>query len=219
MVVFGTRPEAIKMAPVIERIRENGRFILKTVVTGQHRKMLDQVLKIFRIKPDYDMNIMLRSQPLHGIVSRCVKGLNNIYRKERPSMVLVHGDTTTTLASALAAYYSMVPVGHVEAGLRSYDPLNPFPEEQNRRLTDALSSYHFAPTAGNKENLLKENINKENIYITGNTVIDALLETAAREVGPVNRILKRLSVRKRVVLITSHRRENLGSPLISECRP
>lgn len=218
MGVFGTRPEAIKMAPLINGLKDNKNFTLKTVVTAQHRKMLDQVLNFFNIKPDYDLNIMIHSQPLHTVISKCVKGLRGIYEKENPDLVLVHGDTATTLASSLAAYYSRIAVGHVEAGLRSYDVFNPFPEEQNRRLTDSLSTFHFAPTGGNRENLLKENISKENIFVTGNTVIDALLQTAKRKLVPENRVLSRLDPLKKVVLVTAHRRENFGSPLREICR-
>ena len=218
VIVFGTRPEAIKMAPVVNGLKKNKNFILKTVVTGQHRKMLDQALAFFNIKPDYDLNIMLSSQSLHMVISKCITGLRDIYEKEKPDIVLVHGDTTTTLGAALASYYSSIPVGHVEAGLRSLDVFNPFPEEQNRRLTDALCTYHFAPTLKNKENLLKENICKKNIFVTGNTVIDILLETARKKIKPENKILRNIVPSRKVVLVTAHRRENFGNPLKEICR-
>ncbi|MFW6134360.1 MAG: non-hydrolyzing UDP-N-acetylglucosamine 2-epimerase [Elusimicrobiota bacterium] len=213
MTVFGTRPEAIKMAPVLERFNQNEKFSLKTVVTAQHREMLDQVLDLFKIKPAYDLNIMVKSQTLHRVASECISGLEKVLRKERPDLVLVHGDTATTLASALASYYCRIPVGHVEAGLRTYDPYNPFPEEQNRRLTDALCTFHLAPTSRNKENLIKENIDPEGIFVTGNTVIDSLLSTANKDIEPENEDLKKIEPSQKIVLLTAHRRENFGEPL------
>lgn len=217
IVVFGTRPEAIKMAPLVARLKRNRNFILRTVVTAQHRKMLDQVLNLFDVKPEYDLNIMMESQTLHRVASKCILGLKKIFDSEKPDLVLVHGDTTTTLASALCSYYTGIPVGHVEAGLRSFDVNNPFPEEQNRRLSDALSLYHFAPTTGNRENLLKESISRENIFVTGNTVIDALMEMVKKNLSPENKKLKSLDLSKKIVLITAHRRENFGQPLRNIC--
>ncbi len=210
--VFGTRPEAIKMAPVIKKLQTNKFFISRVVVTAQHRSMLDDVLEFYNIKPDYDLDIMTKSQSLHRIVARCMVGLKEVFEKEKPDLVLVHGDTTTTLASALSAYYMRIPVGHVEAGLRSYDPNNPFPEEQNRRLVDMLCSCHFAPTSKNKKNLLKENLPHKNIFVTGNTVIDALKDIESKVSRCSGETLKK------IVLITAHRRENFGEPLKQICR-
>jgi UDP-N-acetylglucosamine 2-epimerase (non-hydrolysing) len=216
--IFGTRPEAIKMAPVVKKLDGNRNFISKTIVTGQHRKMLDQVLDFFKIKPAYDLNIMIYSQPLHTVAAKCMHGLRRIYENEKPDLVLIHGDTATALASALAAYYSGIEVAHVEAGLRSYDNFNPFPEEQNRKLADVLSTYHFAPTSGNRANLIKENISSRKIMVTGNTVIDALLETSKKIRRPSDRMLQKLEDNRRVVLVTAHRRENIGKPLERICR-
>ena len=213
IAVFGTRPEALKMAPVIARLKNNKKFNLKTVITAQHRKMLDNVLSLFEIKPNYDLNIMTDNQSLHRIAAKSLSGLKKILDEEKPNMVLVQGDTTTALAASLASCYSRVPVGHIEAGLRSYDNDNPFPEEQNRRVIDCLSSFHFAPTVRNKQNLIKENIPKENIFVTGNTVIDILLETASQNLSPSCKKLRQIKPYEKVVLITVHRRENFGRPL------
>ncbi|MDO8734703.1 MAG: UDP-N-acetylglucosamine 2-epimerase (non-hydrolyzing), partial [Elusimicrobiota bacterium] len=175
LFVFGTRPEAIKMIPVIKRFKSetySGKFNVKVCVTAQHRNLLDEVLDIFQVEPDYDLNIMTENQSLFQITTSVLKHLEPILKKEKPDMVLVHGDTTTTFAAALASYYLKIPVGHVEAGLRSYDKFNPYPEEINRRLTDAISDIYFCPTLTAKKALLKENINPKNIFITGNTVID-----------------------------------------------
>jgi UDP-N-acetylglucosamine 2-epimerase (non-hydrolysing) len=217
MTVFGTRPEAIKMAPVVTAIAQSKRMELITAVTGQHRDMLDQVMELFDIEADYDLNVMLEGQSLEEVTTRVIEGLKDIYKKESPDVVLVHGDTSTAFAAALGAYYHKIPVGHVEAGLRSDDIYNPFPEEINRRLVDTLASYHFAPTSGNSRNLLKENI-KENVFITGNTVIDALLAAAKKELKPVSReLLRQQESKRKYILITAHRRENFGKPLENIC--
>ena len=174
MIIFGTRPEAIKMAPVVLRLREAGGFQVKVAVTAQHRQMLDQVLGLFGIVPDYDLDLMRPDQDLFDITIRVLEGLKEVLAQERPDLILVHGDTTTTLAAALAAYYCRLPVGHVEAGLRTGDKYRPYPEELNRRLTGALADYHFAPTPWARDNLLAEGVPPERIWVTGNTVIDAL---------------------------------------------
>ncbi|MBN2406542.1 MAG: UDP-N-acetylglucosamine 2-epimerase (non-hydrolyzing) [Elusimicrobia bacterium] len=218
LVVFGTRPEAIKMAPVIAELKRRECFGVKSAVTAQHRGMLDQVLDLFGISPEYDLDIMTRSQTLHMIVSRCMEGLRKVYEKEKPDLVLVHGDTTTTLAAALSAYYLMIPAGHVEAGLRSFDMYNPFPEEQNRRLTDSLCTLHFAPTRGNRMNLLGENVAPGSVYVTGNTVIDALKHITSKGLAPENSALRKMLPGRKFVLVTAHRRENFGKPLENICR-
>ena len=175
MLVFGTRPEAIKMAPLVLKFRENtDEFDTKVCVTGQHREMLDQVLKIFDIQPDFDLNIMQQGQDLYDVTSRVLTGMRDILKTAQPDIVLVHGDTTTSTAAALAAFYQQIPVGHVEAGLRTHNIYSPFPEEMNRQLTGRIATYHFAPTALSRENLLRENVGDERIIVTGNTVIDAL---------------------------------------------
>jgi len=219
MSVFGTRPEAIKMAPLVKQLEKNPLIESILCVTAQHREMLDQVLEIFQLHPDYDLNIMKARQTLAEITTRALEGLSEVMAKEQPDIVLVHGDTTTTFAGALAAYYNQIPVGHVEAGLRTYDKYQPFPEEMNRRLTGALTDLHFAPTVLAKEHLRKENVNEEGIFITGNTVIDAL-ETTIQEnhtfgVDELNHIDFK---GKRVIAMTAHRRENLGEPLENICR-
>lgn len=214
MAVFGTRPEAIKMAPLIKELKKNDSIDCTVCVTAQHREMLDQVLEIFDIVPDYDLNIMKARQTLPEITSRALEGLYGVYNDASPDMVLVHGDTTTTFAASLAAFYAKIKVGHVEAGLRTYDKYSPYPEEMNRRLTGAAADLHFAPTARNKENLLKENIPEDTIYITGNTVIDALSTTVFPEYTFRDTFLKNFSFKgKRVILVTAHRRENLGKPM------
>ena len=175
MAVFGTRPEAIKMAPVVLELKKHVHSVETIVaVTAQHRQMLDQVLHLFKIKPDYDLDIMAQGQTLFDITSRAMMGLKEVLEREKPDLVLVHGDTTTTFAGALASYYEQVPVGHVEAGLRTGDIYSPFPEEMNRKLTGSIAAFHFAPTMRAKENLLRENVNERSVYVTGNTVIDAL---------------------------------------------
>jgi UDP-N-acetylglucosamine 2-epimerase (non-hydrolysing) len=216
--VFGTRPEAIKMAPLVKEIEKNENFQSIVVVTAQHREMLDQVLELFQIKPDYDLNIMKSNQSLTDITANVLKGLNDIFDEVEPDLVLVHGDTTTTFTATLAAYYKKIQVGHIEAGLRSGDIYSPFPEEGNRKLTGSLANFHFAPTIGAKENLLLENVSEENIYVTGNTVIDALLETV--NLSEKNSIEKKVNFpcsitgdNDKIILVTAHRRENHGKPL------
>lgn len=214
MTVFGTRPEAIKMAPVVLELQKHADQIQTIVaVTAQHRQMLDQVLDLFQITPDYDLDIMSQGQTLYDITTKSLMGLKDVLAKEKPDLVLVHGDTTTTFAGALASYYQQVPVGHVEAGLRTGDIYSPFPEEMNRKLTGAIAAIHFAPTATAKANLLKENVNPSHIYVTGNTVIDALMTTVAGDYD-FGDDLKNVDFQNhRVILLTTHRRENLGEPM------
>jgi UDP-N-acetylglucosamine 2-epimerase (non-hydrolysing) len=216
-VVFGTRPEAIKMAPLVLEMKQNSIFDVKVCVTAQHRQMLDQVLQIFDITPDFDLNIMKASQTLSYITTGVLEGMEDVLKKINPDIVLVHGDTTTTFAAALAAFYARIPVGHVEAGLRTYDIYSPYPEEMNRRLVSQLATLYFAPTASNRSNLLKENINK-NIFVTGNTVIDALKSTVKPNYRFKSKSLQDISsFDGRVILMTAHRRENLGKPLENIC--
>lgn len=231
MLVFGTRPEAIKMAPLVKEFQKNSeRFETVVCVTGQHREMLDQVLDIFNIVPDFDLNIMKQGQDLYDVTSRVLIGLRDVLKKVKPNVVLVHGDTTTSTAAALAAFYQQIPVGHVEAGLRTYNIYSPWPEEINRQVTGRIATYHFAPTALSKENLLSEGIKDSQIVVTGNTVIDALLmvvdkikndETLQKKLAEV--LLKvgydifRLNNGKKMVLITGHRRENFGDGFIHMC--
>jgi len=211
--VFGTRPEAIKMAPLLKALEREPRIQSMVAVTAQHREMLDQVLQLFDIRPDYDLNLMRHSQTLGDITSAVLAGLQPILTRERPELMLVHGDTTTTFAAALAAYYNQIPVGHVEAGLRSGDKYAPYPEEVNRQLTDALAQLHFAPTERAAANLGLENISAAHIYVTGNTVIDALLK-AVQQPCPLQGLgLDRVDWQKQVILITCHRRENWGAPM------
>ena len=218
MSVFGTRPEAIKMAPLVKQLEKTPEIESIVCVTAQHREMLDQVLEIFDLHPQYDLNIMQSRQTLAGITTRALTGLEEVMGKEKPDIVLVHGDTSTTFAGALAAYYSQVKVGHVEAGLRTYDKYQPFPEEMNRRLTGALTDLHFAPTPLAKEHLLKENIDEDGIFITGNTVIDALAHTIEEDYTFTVDELNKIDFRnKRVIAMTAHRRENLGEPLRNIC--
>lgn len=210
-VVFGTRPEAIKMAPVIKELeRQSAFFETKVIVTAQHREMLDQVLQIFNIQPDYDLNIMKTSQTLSDITSSALKGIEEILLKDYPDMVLVHGDTSTSFAAALAAYYQKIPVGHIEAGLRTYDKYFPFPEEANRQLIDMIADLYFVPTEQSKRNLLKEGKNEELITVTGNTVIDAVHITKKLEVE--HEIIERMKSEqdKKWIVLTMHRRENYG---------
>ena len=214
MTVFGTRPEAIKMAPVVLELQKHADRIQTIVaVTAQHRQMLDQVLDLFQITPDYDLDIMSQGQTLYDITTKSLMGLKDVLAKEKPDLVLVHGDTTTTFAGALASYYQQVPVGHVEAGLRTGDIYSPFPEEMNRKLTGAIAAIHFAPTATAKANLLKENVNPSHIYVTGNTVIDALMTTVAGDYGFGDDLKDVDFHNHRVILLTTHRRENLGEPM------
>jgi UDP-N-acetylglucosamine 2-epimerase (non-hydrolysing) len=212
MVVFGTRPEAVKMAPVVQRLREADDFEPVVVATGQHREMLDQVTRLFGISPDYDLNIMLPEQSLVDIVTRALPGLDRVLREVRPAVVLVQGDAHTTFLGALAAYYHRIPVGHVEAGLRTFDKYQPFPEEMNRRMTTVLADLHFAPTRRARDNLLAEGVPPQAIFVTGNTVIDALHQVASRTDLPVPPDLPPLRGR-RLLLVTTHRRENWGEPL------
>ena len=212
MVVFGTRPEAIKMAPVIKELKKVKDINTVVCVTAQHREMLDQVLNLFKIQPDYDMDLMKAQQDLFSITSGVLAGMKTILEKEQPELVLVHGDTTTTFAAALAAFYMRIPVGHVEAGLRTRNKYSPFPEELNRTLTGRLAELHFAPTDTSRENLIAESTAQFKIWVTGNTVIDALLETVKDDYqfGPE---LKGLDLNRRILLVTTHRRENWGEPM------
>ncbi len=215
MTVFGTRPEAIKMAPVVLELKKHPEQIQTVVaVTAQHRQMLDQVLELFQIHPDYDLNIMSQSQTLYDITTRALQGLKTVMELEKPDLVLVHGDTTTTFAGALAAYYQQIPVGHVEAGLRTGNIYSPFPEEMNRKLTGAISSIHFSPTPTAQGNLLREGVNPDNIYVTGNTVIDALMKTVNDDYDFAAEGLEDVDFKNhRIILLTTHRRENLGEPM------
>lgn len=208
MAVFGTRPEAIKMAPVVLELRKYPEIEPLVAVTAQHREMLDQVLNLFDIRPDFDLNIMSTGQTLFDITSRALMGLDKVLTAAKPDIVLVHGDTTTTFAGALAAYYHQIAVGHVEAGLRTQNKFSPYPEEMNRRLTGALADMNFAPTPTAKDNLLREGVDADNIFVTGNTVIDALYQTVRADFK-----FQHVSEGKRVILVTTHRRENLGEPL------
>ncbi len=214
MSIFGTRPEAIKMCPLVKKIEKTEGLESIVVVTGQHREMLDQVLNIFDVKPDYDLNIMKANQTLSDITSRLIVLLEPILKKEKPDLLLVHGDTTTSFASALTAFYNNVRVGHVEAGLRTYDKFSPFPEEMNRQLTGKIADLHFSPTELNKKNLMDENIKEDDIYLTGNTVIDALMMTVDETYHFDNELLNSIDYdNERVVLLTAHRRENFGQPM------
>lgn len=217
MTVFGTRPEAIKMAPLVKEIEKREELESIVTVTAQHRQMLDQVLEIFDIKPDYDLNIMKDRQTLVDITLRATQGLDAVIKEVKPDIVLVHGDTSTTFAGALAAFYNQVSVGHVEAGLRTYDKYSPFPEEMNRKLTGSITDMHFSPTVNNKENLLKEAVKEEDIYITGNTVIDALQTTVKEDYKFETPLLNEIDFSKKVIVVTAHRRENLGEPLCNIC--
>ena len=227
MLVFGTRPEAIKMAPLVKKFQENADFQTLVCVTAQHREMLDQVLDIFDIKPDYDLNIMKQGQDLYDITSRVMLGLRDVLNETNPDIVLVHGDTTTSMAAALAAFYKQIPVAHIEAGLRTNDIYSPWPEEMNRRMTGRIATYHFAPTELSRQNLLKENVDDNNIIITGNTVIDALFmvvdkiknDTALAETLKNNIKNNGYDVerQKKLVLITGHRRENFGDGFKNIC--
>ena len=232
MLVFGTRPEAIKMAPLVKKFQEYPNdFETIVCVTGQHREMLDQVLNIFDIKPDYDLNIMKQGQDLYDVTARVLTGMRDVLKEAQPDVVLVHGDTTTSTAAALAAFYQQIPVGHVEAGLRTHNIYSPWPEEMNRQITGRIATYHFAPTPLSKQNLLTEAVKESNITVTGNTVIDALymvvdkikndkaldseLENVLKNAGyDVNRLIGN----KKLVLITGHRRENFGDGFMNMCR-
>lgn len=218
MTVFGTRPEAIKMAPLIKELEKRDGIQSIVAVTAQHRQMLDQVLSLFDIKPDYDLNIMKPKQTLAQITTRALVGLEEVISEAKPDIVLVHGDTTTTFAGALAAFYCHTMIGHVEAGLRTYDKYSPWPEEMNRRLTGQMTDLHFSPTVSNKNNLLRENVSADKIYITGNTVIDALKTTVRADYKFRDDTLNDVFASGgRVILMTAHRRENLGEPLENIC--
>ncbi|PHV69866.1 UDP-N-acetylglucosamine 2-epimerase (non-hydrolyzing) [Sporanaerobium hydrogeniformans] len=219
MSIFGTRPEAVKMAPLVLELQKNVNIQSMVCVTAQHREMLDQVLDLFGLHPDYDLDIMKERQTLTGITTRVLEGLEKVLEEAKPDIVLVHGDTTTSFVAALAAFYKQIKVGHVEAGLRTYNRYEPFPEEMNRKLTGSLANLHFSPTPLAKENLLKEFISESSIYVTGNTVIDALKTTIENDytfsVEELNTIPYE---EKRVITMTAHRRENLGEPLENICR-
>ena len=211
MTVFGTRPEAIKMAPLVLKLKADDRFDEVTVVTAQHREMLDQVLEIFKIKPDYDFNIMHKNQTLADITSKVLTDMSRVIQKEKPDIVLVHGDTTTSFAAGLASFYEQTTLGHVEAGLRTWNKYSPFPEEMNRQMTDDLTDLYFAPTELSKSNLVKENHKQENIFVTGNTAIDALQQTVQKDYH--HDVLDEITPGNRIILVTMHRRENQGEPM------
>ncbi|WP_373472224.1 non-hydrolyzing UDP-N-acetylglucosamine 2-epimerase [Carnobacterium alterfunditum] len=212
LTIFGTRPEAIKMAPLVKELnKQSNRFESIVAVTAQHREMLDQVLKTFNITPNYDLDIMKENQTLSEITSNVLMGLDKIMKEAKPDVVLVHGDTTTTFAASISAYYNQIKVGHVEAGLRTWNKYSPFPEEVNRQLTDVIADIYFAPTSESKLNLLKENHPEEKIFITGNTAIDALKETIKKDYH--HTVLKNIDPDSKLVLITMHRRENQGEPM------
>ena len=217
LVVFGTRPEAIKMAPVVKELKKYPDLLdCKVAVSAQHREMLDQVLTLFKISPDYDLNIMQAKQDLFDVTSRVLTGFKKVFLTAKPNLVLVHGDTTTTFAASLAAFYLQIPVGHVEAGLRTRKKYAPFPEEINRTLTGVLADLHFAPTPTARDNLLREGVKKEDVFVTGNTVIDALLATIKPDYVFADELFNRLVYspdKKRILLVTAHRRENWGKPL------
>lgn len=210
MVVFGTRPEAIKMCPLIKELKERKNAQVIVLVTGQHRKMLDQVLNAFEVIPDYDLSIMKEKQTLFEITANILNGIRSILEKERPDLVLVHGDTTTTFATALASFYLQIPVGHVEAGLRTYDIYSPYPEEYNRQAVSIVARYHFAPTEQAKLNLIKEGKDRDKIYVTGNTAIDALKTTIRKDYSHEELTW---ALGSRMILLTAHRRENIGKPM------
>ncbi len=213
MTVFGTRPEAIKMAPLALELSRRPELEAVCCVTAQHREMLDSVLDIFGLKPDYDLNVMEPRQTLSTIAAKCLNGMDGVLEQARPDLVLVHGDTSTTFAGALAAFYHKIPVGHVEAGLRTYDKWSPYPEEINRKLVGAIADLHFCPTVANRDNLARENITK-GVFLTGNTVIDALQTTVVKDFAFGSDVLNDLDyVNRKVILVTCHRRENYGQPM------
>ena len=209
--IFGTRPEAIKMAPVVKELEKRKETKSIVCVTAQHREMLDQVLETFKIKPDYDLNIMKQGQSLSDITSRVLYGLEDVIKKENPNIILVHGDTSTTFAGALAAFYNQVDIGHVEAGLRTNDKYSPYPEEMNRQMVDCMTDMYFAPTSLSKQNLIDENIEESKIYVTGNTAIDAMATTVSDKYD--HEELNWIKKDERLILVTAHRRENLGEPM------
>jgi len=219
MTVFGTRPEAVKMAPLVLELNKHPEIESLVCVTAQHRQMLDQVLEIFDIAPDYDLDIMHNRQTLVDITTRALEGLNDVFGRVKPDIVLVHGDTTTSFVGGLAAFYNQISVGHVEAGLRTFDKYSPYPEEMNRRLTGAIADLHFSPTETNKTNLLNEGVSRDKIFITGNTVIDALKTTIKSDYVFENKRLKDFDFGTgRLITVTAHRRENLGEPLVNICK-
>ncbi|MEO0093548.1 MAG: UDP-N-acetylglucosamine 2-epimerase (non-hydrolyzing) [candidate division WOR-3 bacterium] len=219
LFLFGTRPEAIKLAPVIKELEKYPkRFCMRICVTAQHRQMLDQVLKTFKIKPNFDLNIMQPNQTLFDINIRVLRRLEQILESEKPDLIFVQGDTTTAFVSALAGYYKKIKIAHIEAGLRTYDKYAPFPEEMNRRLLSVLTDYHFAPTRSAKNNLIREGVDPKNILVTGNTVIDALLLALKMNPLPSLPILVKIPPGQRIILVTLHRRENFGEPLKRICR-
>lgn len=218
MAIFGTRPDAIKMAPLVIELNRHENIKTTVCVTAQHRQMLDQVLNIFQIVPDYDLNIMQSRQTLEYITTKALEGLCEAIEADKPDIILVHGDTTTCFVASLAAFYKKVPVGHIEAGLRTYDKYSPYPEEINRKLAGVLSDLHFAPTNKNKTNLLNEGVSNNNIFVTGNTVIDALKTTVSKDYKFGNKELQKVNFdQNRVIAVTAHRRENLGEPLRNIC--
>ena len=228
LLVFGTRPEAIKMAPLVKEFqKDTEHFETKVCVTAQHRQMLDQVLEVFGITPDYDLNIMAPNQDLYDITSKVLLGLRDVLKDFAPDVVLVHGDTTTSMAASLAAFYRQISVAHVEAGLRTYDMLSPWPEEMNRQVTDRICTYYFAPTGQSRQNLLRENIEEKKIFVTGNTVIDALLmavDIIATKTGMEEQIHKEIQEKgytvgeRDYILVTGHRRENFGEGFLHICK-
>lgn len=212
MSIFGTRPEAIKMAPIVLALEnQSDKFESIVTVTAQHREMLDQVLSLFDIKPDYDLNIMKKQQSLSEITANVLLGLDQVMKEAKPDIVLVHGDTTTTLAAGMSAFYNQIMIGHVEAGLRTWNKMSPYPEEMNRQVTDIMADLYFAPTEQSKENLLKENHPSDKIFITGNTAIDALKETVKEDY--THEVLSKIKKDSRLILMTMHRRENQGQPM------
>lgn len=216
--IFGTRPEAIKMAPIIKEMEKNPNIEQEVCVTAQHREMLDQVLNIFDIKPNYDLDIMTQNQTLTSITINALKGLEEILNEANPDLILVHGDTTTTFVGSLAAFYSKIKIGHIEAGLRTYNKYEPFPEEMNRKLTGAMADLHFAPTITSQENLLKENISKNSIFITGNTSVDCVKTTIEKNYTFTCQKLNEIDFKNnKIITMTAHRRENLGTPLENIC--
>jgi UDP-N-acetylglucosamine 2-epimerase (non-hydrolysing) len=214
-VIFGTRPDTIKMAPIILELQNNAeQFEVLTIATAQHRQMLDQVLEVFKIKPDYDLDIMAPKQTLASLTAKIITGIDEVLEKEKPDMVLVQGDTSTTCIGSLAAFYRQIPVGHIEAGLRTNDKANPFPEEINRRITGCITDLHFAPTKTAKDSLLLENVDPKTVFVTGNTVVDALKYSVKDNYQFTVPVLNKLvSDKKKVVLVTMHRRENWGKPM------
>ena len=213
MAIFGTRPEAIKMAPVVRELLKHPEIETKVCLTAQHTEMLDQVVDLFQLPVDYDLDIMKQGQSLYDITDRVLLGLKEVLEKEKPDLVLVHGDTTTTFSATLAAFYQQIDVGHVEAGLRTGNMYSPFPEEANRRLTSVLTTLHFAPTETARQNLLKENQKDDHIFTVGNSVIDALLATVKKDYVFEDKELQDIEEHKRIILVTTHRRENLGEPM------